>query len=454
MTRPVLLRAELVSKRFSRNSRPTLWNTFQDIAQQLTGSAPRDRLREGEFWALRDVSFEIRQGESVAIIGDNGAGKSTLIKLLMRRMLPTSGLVETRGSISALTVLGLGFDPVMSGRENIILNAATLGLSRRETLKVMDDIIDFAELREFIDTPIQTYSSGMKSRLGYAVAAHVNPDILLLDEVLAVGDISFRRKCRRHIKDFINRGGTTLLVTHDLHAAQTLCSRCIVLDRGRLLFDGSPAEGIHFYLENQLTSDDDETEEHLLRPGKSLPITSQAEQDDDTLPAAAMTQPPPEVEPIVADSVASLEFNDFPSMSVASETAAEQTDREAAPTQEVEESPSPSLTDEESSADDQSASSSMTQSEDQAVLIESVTMRATDGKHLRTDHGAELVMRYRSKVRIDGVVWGFTITTEDGLIHIATFIHGYSDTRYSVLPGFMLSRSVSIDFRFMRVDTD
>jgi ABC-type polysaccharide/polyol phosphate transport system ATPase subunit len=453
MTQPVLIRAENVSKRFSRSVRHTVWNTFQDIAQQLTGAAIAPKLRPGEFWALQDISFKVRKAESVAVIGDNGAGKSTLIKLLMRRMLPTSGIVETTGAISALTVLGLGFDPVMSGRENIILNAATLGLSRSQTLKVLDDIIDFAELREFIDTPIQTYSSGMKSRLGYAVAAHVNPDVLLLDEVLAVGDIRFRRKCRRHIKNFIDAGGTTLLVTHDLQAVQTICTRCLVLEKGRLVFDGSPTEGIHFYLESQLdASEDDPHGAEKLRvpalpipllpddppkvpavePIREVPISEavdlpteiRTEIPNDSTFESTSTPDEPEVEPLIAEPTAddrpetdlvavSAEPLPFPDEDLPSEE-----DQLARP------DPEPVMVEEEIPGMAKGS-----------VVIESLSIEALDGKHLRTAHPVELVMRYRSEIRIPHVAWGFSIVTEDSLVSIGTFIEGYSARKYDLLPG-------------------
>jgi ABC-type polysaccharide/polyol phosphate transport system ATPase subunit len=482
MSAPVLIRVDHVSKRFSRSVRHTVWHTFEDIFQQLTGANASPRLRDGEFWALRDISFEIRQRESVAVIGDNGAGKSTLIKLLMRRMLPTLGLVETRGAISALTVLGLGFDPVLSGRENILLNAATLGLSRAQTLKILDEIIDFAELREFIDAPIQTYSSGMKSRLGYAVAAHVNPDILLLDEVLAVGDIRFRRKCRRHIKNFIDGGGTTLLVTHDLHAVQTLCTRCLVLEKGRLLFDGSPTEGIHFYLETQLDQQEEEDPHgspaslSARRPAapearpETTPSTESASTTESAPPtpvsnrdvdqssdrSAHETQTPaepaasrPNAPPPEGNSLSTLS-NEGLNQAQESSLLSDPASPAAALSPVVDASDSANGSDEP----DRGSTSSANAGEDSTpvpaevvapvveqrtveapVVLESVGVSASDGKHLRTNHGAEFFMRYRSTVRIDEVAWGFTITTEDGLINIASFITGYSDRKYSILPG-------------------
>jgi ABC-type polysaccharide/polyol phosphate transport system ATPase subunit len=454
MTQPVLIRAENVSKRFSRSVRHTVWHTFQDIAQQLTGAAISSKLRPGEFWALQEISFEIRKGESVAVIGDNGAGKSTLIKLLMRRMLPTTGLVETTGSIGALTVLGLGFDPVLSGRENIILNAATLGLSRSETMKVLEDIIDFAELREFIDTPIQTYSSGMKSRLGYAVAAHVNPDVLLLDEVLAVGDIRFRRKCRRHIKNFIDQGGTTLLVTHDLQAVQTICTRCMVLEKGRLVFDGSPTDGIYYYLESQIDAaeEDPHLAERIVKPPTAVSSKDAAEADaeslEETVPEIPESLIPeeslsPDESPVSEIVEATTEAEEIvEAWELVEEKLQEETESIVAPSGLSEEMiPAVAEIMEATSTEDFPARGDAADAAEKRgvvggdVIIELLTVHALDGQHLRTGHPAEFVMRYRSSVRIDNVAWGFSVVTEDGLVSIGTFIQGYSGKKYNLRPG-------------------
>jgi ABC-2 type transport system ATP-binding protein len=195
-----------------------------------------------EFWALRDVDLEIGAGQTVGLIGPNGSGKSTLLKVLSGILTPTTGTVTVRGRIASLLELGAGFNGELTGRENIYLNAAILGLSRRETHRYFDDIVTFAELEPFIDNQVKHYSSGQYVRLGFAVAVHVSPDILLVDEVLAVGDESFQRKCLAKIAEFQQRGCTILFVTHALDLVPRICGRAVVLDHGRVLHDGDPVE--------------------------------------------------------------------------------------------------------------------------------------------------------------------------------------------------------------------
>jgi len=192
------------------------------------------------FQALRDVDLEIRSGESVGLIGPNGSGKSTLLKILTGILRPTTGTVEVNGRVSSLLELGAGFNGELSGRDNIFLNASLLGLSRKETEGLFDSIVEFSELEEFIDNPVKHYSSGMYVRLGFAVAVHVDPDILLVDEVLAVGDEAFARKCLDKIAEFQREGRTILFVTHSLSLVDEICDRGVVLDHGRVVFDGDP----------------------------------------------------------------------------------------------------------------------------------------------------------------------------------------------------------------------
>ena len=192
------------------------------------------------FQALRDVDLEIRSGESVGLIGPNGSGKSTLLKILTGILRPTTGTVEVNGRVSSLLELGAGFNGELSGRDNIFLNASLLGLSRKETEGLFDSIVEFSELEEFIDNPVKHYSSGMYVRLGFAVAVHVDPDILLVDEVLAVGDEAFARKCLDKIAEFQREGRTILFVTHSLNLVDEICDRGVVLDHGRVVFDGDP----------------------------------------------------------------------------------------------------------------------------------------------------------------------------------------------------------------------
>jgi ABC-2 type transport system ATP-binding protein len=194
------------------------------------------------FWALRDVDLEIGAGQTVGLIGPNGSGKSTLLKVLSGILAPTTGTVAVRGRIASLLELGAGFNGELTGRENVFLNAAILGLTRRETQRYFDDIVAFAELEPFIDNQVKHYSSGQYVRLGFAVAVHVDPDILLVDEVLAVGDESFQRKCLAKIAEYQQRGCTILFVTHALELIPRICSRGVVLDHGRVLHDGDPVQ--------------------------------------------------------------------------------------------------------------------------------------------------------------------------------------------------------------------
>jgi len=207
----------------------------------------RKRATFTELWALNDVSFEIRPGEAVGIVGRNGSGKSTLLKLLAGIIPPHSGTVEAGGSVASMLELGAGFHPDFTGRENVYMNGAIHGLSDREISRRIDDIVDFAGIPDFIDMPVRTYSSGMQMRLAFAVAAHVDPDIMLLDEVLAVGDEAFQRKCMSRIFEFRRGGGTLVFVSHDSHAVEHVCSRAILIDNGRVLMDGTPPEVMERY---------------------------------------------------------------------------------------------------------------------------------------------------------------------------------------------------------------
>ncbi len=191
---------------------------------------------------MKDVSFNVRRGESVGIIGRNGAGKSTLLKILSRITPPTSGEVTLRGRVGSLLEVGTGFHPELTGRENVFLNGAIIGMGRKEIAAKFDDIVDFSEIRQFIDTPVKRYSSGMYVRLAFAVAAHLEPDILLLDEVLAVGDLAFQRKCMEHAKRLAERGVTLLLVSHNMFAIKSMCDRAIYVAKGQVVADGRTEE--------------------------------------------------------------------------------------------------------------------------------------------------------------------------------------------------------------------
>jgi lipopolysaccharide transport system ATP-binding protein len=201
-----------------------------------------------DFWALRDVSFEVKRGEVVGIIGRNGAGKSTLLKILSRITEPTTGRVRLRGRVASLLEVGTGFHPELTGRENVFLNGAILGMSRAEIRKKFDEIVAFAEVEKFLDTPVKRYSSGMYVRLAFAVAAHLEPEILIVDEVLAVGDAEFQKKCLGKMKDVASGGRTVLFVSHNMAAVSSLCSRGIVIKNGFITLDGPAHNCIEFYL--------------------------------------------------------------------------------------------------------------------------------------------------------------------------------------------------------------
>jgi lipopolysaccharide transport system ATP-binding protein len=245
-----LVKVESVRKKYCRDLRKSMWYALGDVFSALTLRAnDTNQLREAEFWAVDDVSFIVNRGDSLGLLGRNGAGKSTLLKMIVGKRSLSAGTITTRGRIVALTELGLGFNLALSGRENAYVNAAVHGLTRKDFDKIIDEIIDFSGLRDFIDSAVQTYSTGMKARLGFSIATHLNPDILVVDEVLAVGDLEFRRKCVKHIIAYIRDGGSVILVAHDPYLIQSICNRCIVLDKGRLIFDGSGIDGVNFHFE-------------------------------------------------------------------------------------------------------------------------------------------------------------------------------------------------------------
>lgn len=213
------------------------------------GSGMEDVVGDEEFWALSDVSFEVRQGEVLGIIGPNGAGKSTLLKILSRITEPTRGRVRIRGRVASLLEVGTGFHPELTGRENIFLNGVILGMSQAEIRRKFDEIVDFAEIAKFLDTPVKRYSSGMYVRIAFAVAAHLDPEILVVDEVLAVGDAEFRRRCLGKMRAVASsEGRTVLFVSHDMSAIQSLCRRSLLLRYGRIVADGLSADCVARYL--------------------------------------------------------------------------------------------------------------------------------------------------------------------------------------------------------------
>jgi len=233
----VLVRVENVFKKFCRSLKRSLWYGMKDLGNELIGRSPNDngQLRKDEFWAVKDVSFELKRGECLGLIGRNGAGKTTLLRMLNGLIKPDKGRIEMHGRVGALIALGAGFNPILTGRENIYVNASVLGLSKKEIDAKFDEIVDFAELGEFIDAPVQSYSSGMQVRLGFSIATSFKPDILLLDEVLAVGDIGFRAKCFNVISEIINNA-SVIFVSHNMPEISRICSSVIVLNKGETIF--------------------------------------------------------------------------------------------------------------------------------------------------------------------------------------------------------------------------
>lgn len=243
----VVVRVDSVRKKFCRSLKRSLWYGLKDIAAELGGSAPpKTVLRRGEFWAVDDVSFQIRRGECLGLIGRNGAGKTTVLKLLSGLLKPDTGRIEMRGRIGALIALGAGFNPILTGRENVYVNGAVLGFGKAEIDRKLDEIIDFAEARDFIDSPVQNYSSGMAVRLGFSIASAVEPDVLLLDEVLAVGDAGFRAKCYSRVAE-LRRRAAVVFVSHSMAHVARMCDRTIVLDGGTIRFHGDTAAAIDQY---------------------------------------------------------------------------------------------------------------------------------------------------------------------------------------------------------------
>jgi lipopolysaccharide transport system ATP-binding protein len=227
-----------------------LGNALRAPFRRARGRRSPDRpdRREDGIWAVRDVTFELHKGEALGLIGRNGAGKSTLLKLLSRITLPTHGRLELRGRIATLLEVGTGFHPELTGRENIYLNGAVLGMRRAEIAKKYDEIVEFSGVERFLETPVKRYSSGMFVRLGFAVAAHLDPDVLLVDEVLAVGDAEFQRKCLGKMREAAGEGRAVIFVSHNLAAVQRLCSRALLIEGGRIKLDGSPDQVVERYM--------------------------------------------------------------------------------------------------------------------------------------------------------------------------------------------------------------
>lgn len=251
MEQEIAIQIENLSKRYHRGSPGTLNAVLQSkLARILGREDPNEAIhtKSGEFYALRDINLTIRRGETVGIIGGNGAGKSTLLKILSRVTAPTVGCAHIYGRVASMLEVGTGFHGEMTGRENIYLNGAILGMSREEITRKLPEIVEFSEIGEFLDTPVKRYSSGMYVKLAFAVAAHLNSEILIMDEVLAVGDAAFRKKCLDRMAEAARSGRTVLYVSHHMATVRRLCNRCILLDKGRIVYDGDVDTAIEGYL--------------------------------------------------------------------------------------------------------------------------------------------------------------------------------------------------------------
>jgi lipopolysaccharide transport system ATP-binding protein len=254
----VVIRAVGLGKWYPPYSDDDVYSTLRDtlaghargLVNRLRGRARRQQRRDEGFWVLRDVSFEVRQGEVLGVIGRNGAGKSTLLKILSRITWPTEGYAEVRGRIGSLLEVGTGFHGELTGRENVFLNGTILGMRKNEVRRKFDEIVDFSGVEHMIDTPVKHYSTGMYLRLAFAVAAHLDPEILLVDEVLAVGDADFQRKCLRKMEYIAGEGRTILFVSHNMAAIANMCDRAIVLSNGNLATSGAPRDAIALYMDH------------------------------------------------------------------------------------------------------------------------------------------------------------------------------------------------------------
>ena len=239
MTNNVAISINQIGKKYivGRNKDSSLRGTLSNILKSVSTNGD-------EFWALKNISFEVKKGEVIGIIGKNGAGKSTLLKILSRITKPTNGRIEINGRVASLLEVGTGFHPELTGRENIYLNGTILGMTKKEVKSKFQEIIEFSGVEKFIDTPVKHYSSGMYVRLAFAVAAHLEPEILIIDEVLAVGDIEFQKKCLGKMKDVAENGRTVLFVSHNMTAVKSLCSSGILIEKGQIKFAGGVSETV------------------------------------------------------------------------------------------------------------------------------------------------------------------------------------------------------------------
>lgn len=272
MSDDALISARGVAKKYATRTRRAMAHGRKDVVGALRGRGRDPRLRASEFWALDGVDLDVGPGDSVGVIGVNGAGKSTLLRVLYGLTKPDRGTVEVRGRIGGLLDLGSGFQPTLTGRENVEAEL-TLHAEATGAEVDLDDIAAFADIGPFLDAPVRTYSQGMRMRLGFSVVAHLEPDVLLIDEVLAVGDYAFRKKCGHHIRSYLERGGALVLVSHSVWIVQSLCHRAIVLDRGRVTFDGPADEAVRHYLQVESLPETGAMVDEDLGEQPGLPIT-------------------------------------------------------------------------------------------------------------------------------------------------------------------------------------
>ena len=251
-----------VSKKYKKGGNASYYSLRDSIASAFTLAQPKKQLQTNEFWALKDISFKVNEGDVVGVIGRNGAGKSTLLKILSRITPPTTGQITLRGRVSNLLEVGTGFHPELTGRENIYLNGAILGMTRKEIKKKFDAIVAFSEIEKFLEMPVKHYSSGMYMRLAFSVAAHLESEILLVDEVLAVGDVQFQKKCLSKMGEISRAGRTVFFVSHNLAALQSLCTKGIFLSKGQLVMEGSISKVIKKYYQT------------FAKPGSSMTLST------------------------------------------------------------------------------------------------------------------------------------------------------------------------------------
>ena len=253
MSNDVVIKLENVSKKFAKNIKDSMVYGVMDITRNLIGlSSHPEKLRKNEFWAVEDVSFEVKKGETLGIIGPNGSGKTTLLKMINGIFWPDKGKITVKGRVGALIAVGAGFHPQLTGRENIYINGAILGMSKAEINKRFDSIIDFADIGNFLDAPVKHYSSGMYVRLGFAIAVHSEAEILLIDEILSVGDMDFQSKCFKKMKEMDRKGVTKVFISHNLNSVQLICNRAIYLNKGTIRYTGDPRNAVNDFKKDVL----------------------------------------------------------------------------------------------------------------------------------------------------------------------------------------------------------